>query len=205
MPTTGCAGRPEYFCSAQTIASSGLVMQMTKAFGQCFLIPSPTDFMTFRLMPSRSSRLIPGLRGTPAVTMQTSAPAKDGIVVGARHLGVETVRRAGLRDVERLALRHALGDVEEHDVAEFLDGGEMGERAADLSRADQRNLGSGHGSVLRDRVALTPRWVVPWAARRKYAATRRGRPPVRPGVFALKPGADAALGGIADAPGDSRT
>jgi hypothetical protein len=39
------------------------------------LMPSPTAFITLRLMPSRSSRLMPGLRGTPAVTMITSAPA----------------------------------------------------------------------------------------------------------------------------------
>ena len=75
MPTTFSCGRPENSRSAQTIASSGLVMQMTKASGACALIPSPTDFITFRLMPSRSSRLMPGLRGTPAVTMHTSAPA----------------------------------------------------------------------------------------------------------------------------------
>ena len=75
MPTTLLCGRPENSRSAQTIASSGLVMQMTKAFGACALMPSPTAFMTFRLMPSRSSRLMPGLRGTPAVTMHTSAPA----------------------------------------------------------------------------------------------------------------------------------
>ncbi len=75
MPTTLFGGRPENFCSAQTIASSGLVMQITKAFGACCLMPAPTASMTFRLMPSRSSRLMPGLRGTPAVTMQTSAPA----------------------------------------------------------------------------------------------------------------------------------
>ncbi len=75
MPTTLCVGRPENFCSAQTMASSGLVMQMTKAFGAFALRPAPTAAMTFRLTPSRSSRLIPGLRGTPAVTMTTSAPA----------------------------------------------------------------------------------------------------------------------------------
>ena len=74
MPTTFFAGRPEAFCSAQTIASSGLVMQITKASGACALMPSPTELMTFRLMPSRSSRLMPGLRGTPAVTITTSAP-----------------------------------------------------------------------------------------------------------------------------------
>ena len=57
------------------MASSGLVMQITKALGAWALMPSPTAFITFRLMPSRSSRLMPGLRGTPAVTMHTSAPA----------------------------------------------------------------------------------------------------------------------------------
>ncbi len=74
MPTTMSRGRPENFCSAQTIASSGLVMQMTKAFGAYFLMPAPTCSMTLRLISRRSSRLMPGLRGTPAVTMQTSAP-----------------------------------------------------------------------------------------------------------------------------------
>jgi hypothetical protein len=75
MPTTFSLGSPENFCSAQTMASSGLVMQMTKAFGAWALMPSPTAFMTFRLIETRSSRLMPSLRGTPAVTMQTSAPA----------------------------------------------------------------------------------------------------------------------------------
>jgi hypothetical protein len=42
---------------------------------------APTDFMTPRLMPMRSSRLMPGLRGTPAVTMHTSAPAMAGVLV----------------------------------------------------------------------------------------------------------------------------
>jgi hypothetical protein len=74
MPTTFFGGRPDAFCSAQTIASSGLVMQMTNASGAYFLMPEPTCSMTFRLMLRRSSRLMPGLRGTPAVTMQTFAP-----------------------------------------------------------------------------------------------------------------------------------
>ena len=75
MPTTLWCGRPENSRSAQTIASSGLVMQMTNASGALALMPSPTAFITLRLMPSRSSRLMPGLRATPAVTMITSAPA----------------------------------------------------------------------------------------------------------------------------------
>ncbi len=49
MPTTLLCGRPENSRSAQTIASSGLVMQMTKAFGACALMPSPTAFITFKI------------------------------------------------------------------------------------------------------------------------------------------------------------
>ena len=75
MPTTMFLGRPQDFCSAHTIASSGLVMQMTKALGAYFLMPAPTCSITLRLMPRRSSRLMPGLRGTPAVTMHTEAPS----------------------------------------------------------------------------------------------------------------------------------
>src|SRR4029079_14058089 len=137
MPTTRLWGRPENSRSAHTIASSGLVMQMTKLFGAWVRIPSPTAFITLRLMPRRSSRLMPGLRATPAVTMHTSAPAmsaKSGVavifavdasagyvsIVGcALHLRVEVVDRTGLRDVEPLALGHAFHDVEQDDVAQF--------------------------------------------------------------------------------------
>ncbi len=75
MPTTLDEGRPEKRCSAHTIASSGLVMQMTKASGAYLAMPAPTCSITLRLISSRSSRLMPGLRGTPAVTITTSAPA----------------------------------------------------------------------------------------------------------------------------------
>ncbi len=75
MPTTWLVGSPEYFCSAQTMTSSGLVMQMTNAFGAYFFTPAPTWLITLRLISRRSSRLMPGLRGTPAVTMTTSAPS----------------------------------------------------------------------------------------------------------------------------------
>ena len=75
MPTILVGSSPENFCSAQTMASSGLVMQMTKASGAYCLMPPPTASMTLRLMLRRSSRLMPGLRGTPAVTITTSAPS----------------------------------------------------------------------------------------------------------------------------------
>ena len=49
-------------------------MQITKASGAYCLMPSPTAAMTLRLIPNKSSRLMPGLRGTPAVTITASAP-----------------------------------------------------------------------------------------------------------------------------------
>ena len=52
-------------------------------------------------------------------------------------LRVEALDRAALAEVERLALRNALGDVEQDDVANFLLGGEVGEGAADHAGADQ--------------------------------------------------------------------
>ena len=71
--------------------------------------------------------------------------ARDGrIVVRARIGGVEPVDGRALGDVERLALRRSLGDVEEDDVAQFLQPREMRERAADLPGADERDFPSGH-------------------------------------------------------------
>ena len=81
--------------------------------------------------------------------MQTSAPSIAVVGIGAGELGVEAVDRRGLRDVERLALRHALGDVEQDDVAQLLQADEVSQRAADLTGADQSNLVARHGkSVL---------------------------------------------------------
>ena len=93
MPTTMLCGRPENSRSAQTIASSGLVMQMTKASGACFLMPSPTAFITFKLMPSRSSRLMPGLRGDAGGDDAHVGAGDVGIIVGALERGVIAVDR----------------------------------------------------------------------------------------------------------------
>ena len=74
MPTTRCFGKPVRCFMRVTMASSGLVSTMTKAAGACVRMLSATVPTILALMPRRSSRLIPGLRATPAVTMQTSAP-----------------------------------------------------------------------------------------------------------------------------------
>ena len=71
------------------------------------------------------------------------------IVLGAAEGRVEALHRAALGEVQRLALGHAFDDVEEHDVAKILERGEVGERAADVARADQRDLAACHGESLR--------------------------------------------------------
>ena len=78
----------------------------------------------------------------------------DVVGVGAAQGRVEAVDRSGLGDVERLALRRALGDVEEDDVAELLERGQVGEGSPDLSCADQRDLRSSHLAL--SPVALKP-------------------------------------------------
>ena len=72
IPITLFSGIPEYFCSAITITSSGFVIQITKAFGEVSLMPSATCLIIFKLVDNRSSRVIPGFRGTPAVIIITS-------------------------------------------------------------------------------------------------------------------------------------
>ena len=72
IPITLFFGSPEYFCNAITITSKGLVIQITKASGEVFFIPSATCLIIFKLMPKRSSRVIPGFLGTPAVIIITS-------------------------------------------------------------------------------------------------------------------------------------
>ena len=61
-------GRPVISFIAQTMASSGFEITITIASGECALMPSATVRMMPRLVLSRSSRLMPGLRGRPAVT-----------------------------------------------------------------------------------------------------------------------------------------
>src|SRR5205807_1656636 len=52
--------------------------------------------------------------------------------------------------VQRLALRHAFKerDIDQHDVAQFPDGGPVGARRADISGPDDADLGASHSVLL---------------------------------------------------------
>ena len=122
-------------------------MQMTKAFGAYLRMPAPTCSMTLRLMPIRSSRLMPGLLRHAGGDDADIGALDAGIVVDADEARIETFDRRGLGDVEPLALRNALGDVEQHDVAEILEADKVGERAADHAGADEGYLVACHERI----------------------------------------------------------
>ncbi len=71
-----------------------------------------------------------------------------GVGVGAAQVAVEAFDRARLRDVERLALGQAFGDVEDDDVAQLLEPDEMRQRTADHTTADQGDLRARHRRAL---------------------------------------------------------
>ena len=148
MPTTRFAGRPDFCFITQTIASSGLVMQITNASGQLALMPcrhlgDHAGVLADQVVARHAGR------AREAGGDDHHIGALDRRVVGAAgHQRVEPVDRAGLHDVERLAGRHAAEHVEQHDVAEFLQADQMSERAADIAGADQGDLVAGHRGVL---------------------------------------------------------
>ena len=67
-----------------------------------------------------------------------------GVFVDALELGGEALDRRGLRQVERLALGHAVDHVEDDDFAKLTDARKMGKRAADLTPADECNTAPRH-------------------------------------------------------------
>merc|ERR1719230_1275254 len=59
-----------------TVELTGLEMMFTIAFGQYLATPSARVFTMPALVLNKSSRVIPGLRGTPAGITTTSQPVR---------------------------------------------------------------------------------------------------------------------------------
>ena len=74
MPTTRSRGSLETALATWHIASSGLETTTTVALGECFTASFVTAATIASFVVTRSSRLIPGARGLPAVTTMTSEP-----------------------------------------------------------------------------------------------------------------------------------
>ena len=67
MPITRSRGKPAFLYAVCAIASSGLATMIRMQFGDAATALSTTSDMILKLVFSRSSRLIPGLRAMPAV------------------------------------------------------------------------------------------------------------------------------------------
>ena len=74
-PNTRCFGKPEASWVSAVISSSGFDTTMITASGECAAMFSATPRTILALTSSRSMRLMPGLRGRPAVITTTSEPA----------------------------------------------------------------------------------------------------------------------------------
>src|SRR5262249_22041125 len=74
--------------------------------------------------------------------------AEVRIVVRSLHLDVPALHRTRGGEVERLALRQALDDVEQGDVGEPFQGAQVRERTADHPGADECDLLPCHRSML---------------------------------------------------------
>ena len=75
IPNTRSFGQPETFLATWHIASSGFDTTTSTASGDAATTACVTSFTIFSFVVTRSSRLIPGERGSPAVTTTTSDPA----------------------------------------------------------------------------------------------------------------------------------
>ena len=75
MPTTRSFGNPETVFATWHIASSGLETTTRTPFGERLTISFVTEATIASFVVTRSSRLMPGERGLPAVITTTSEPA----------------------------------------------------------------------------------------------------------------------------------
>jgi hypothetical protein len=74
-PSTRLAGKPDTLAARAVISSSGLETTMITASGACLATFSVTWRTILALVSIRSIRLMPGLRGRPAVITTMPAPA----------------------------------------------------------------------------------------------------------------------------------
>ena len=71
-----------------------------------------------------------------------------GVVAGPHHGGIEAFHRGCFSDIQRLAFGDAIGEIEQHNVAEVLHAGEQRQRPANIASADQCDFVASHSLVL---------------------------------------------------------
>jgi hypothetical protein len=87
IPTTRSRGHPETFFATWHMASSGLETTTTIASGDRSAASRMTPATISSFVVTRSSRLIPGFRGTPAVMTTTSDSAVSSYAFDPTSIG----------------------------------------------------------------------------------------------------------------------
>ena len=153
MPNTRSRGQPETFFATWHMASSGLETTIRMASGERSTASRVTEPTMLSFVVTRSSRLM------SPVARHAGGDHDDvgalGLVVAVRARDRRLVAEDGRRlvDVEGLALRQALLDVDEHDVGvvaprDLLRGGR-----ADVACADDGDLASHTRTPIRSMIA----------------------------------------------------
>ncbi len=148
-------------------------MQMTKALGACALMPFADGLHDLQVDADQVVAAHAGLARHAGGDDADVGTRDVGVVVRALQRDVRAEHGGGLGDVQRLALRRALGDVEQDDVAQRLARRDVGQGATDHSGADEGDLRASHKhSFLAHRAVARPE--AGWAGEGK--AWRRSRP-----------------------------
>ena len=153
MPTTLFFGRPQAFCSAHTMASSGLVTHDDEGVGRVLLDAGAGLVHDLDVDAEQVVAAHAGLARHAGGDDDDVGAFDVGVGVGGLQVEVEALDGAGLAEVEPLAAGNAFDDVEQDDVAEFLEADEMSKRSADHASADQRDFGARHCRLLLDGVS----------------------------------------------------
>ena len=141
MPTTRRFLKRDAAFATWHIASSGFE---TTTSDRAREISCTASFVTVETIASfvatRSSRLMPGERGLPAVITTTSDPAVSSYPFVPDHRRLVAEHRGGLVDVEGLSLREVRDDVDEHDVGVVAPRELLRAGRADVPGSDDRDF-----------------------------------------------------------------
>ena len=144
MPITRSRGNPDASIATWHIASSGFVTTMRIASGE-WVAPARRRADDAGVLGQQVVAAHPRLAGEAGGHDDDVRARRVGVVVRADDPGVVADDRRGLGEVEALALRQALDDVDEHDVGQAGLGDALGGRGADVAGADDGDLVAGHG------------------------------------------------------------
>ena len=119
-------------------------MQITKACFACSRIPAADRVHHLEIDAKQIVAAHAWFAGDAGGDDDDVGAGDCGIVARAFQSRVDALHRRRLGQVERLALRHAVDDIEENDVAKLLQRRQKRKRPPDLAGSYQGNLFSRH-------------------------------------------------------------